>query len=112
MSKFILQKREGRGKFRMHEIGASSQRTSAKWELRELPGLILSQVRNKNPNFDSSPIWFFSNVHLPYDECLDLEILLEEIDPQSHAGVLAWHKLQGQHFATRGEALQALEMAT
>jgi len=111
MRKLTLQKREGRGKFRMHEISSSSRRVSAKWEVREMPGMILSQVRNTNPNRDSSPIWCFSNVHLPYDECLDLEILLEELEPQHHAGVLAWDKLQGQQFATRREALQALEMA-
>ena len=106
--KATLKKREARGKFRMNELNSRFQRTSAKWEIKELPGLILAQI--KNTSIASDKTWCFANVHLPYDECLDVEVLLEELEPRFHTGVIAWHQLQGQQFHTRQEALQALQV--
>jgi len=91
----------------MHEINAQSQRTSAEWEVVEMPGLFLAQGIATGTASDASPCWRFANLHLPYDECLDLEVLLEELEPCFHRGVLVWQQLQGQQFASREEALQA-----
>jgi len=105
--KLNLKKLRGRGQFRMDEIASACRRTSAKWEIQQLPGLILKQTETQNSS--TQLVWYFSNIHLPYDECSDLGVLLEDLEDHFHNGVLAWNRLQKQEFLTRQEALQALE---
>lgn len=116
-TKLHLEKRESRGKFRMSEIGTLSQRTSARWAIKELPGVTISQGRillwdRDHPDELIIPKgWSLFNVYIPYDECTEPEILLEDTEPKFHPGIKVWLQLQGQVFATRKELLEAIEAA-
>jgi len=87
------------------EDALSSIISSATWEVQEMPGLYLSQF--KNPR-GSGQVWGF--------DCPEADRITQSmawnpgfVKPTPSQVVAVWNQLYDQQFATRKEALQALD---
>ena len=78
--------------------GSTFTRWSANWEIMEYPGLFLSKGKGTDEHTAS---WRFT--------CLAAYLPKHRQTPELHQAILLFRKLDYQRFATRREALQALE---
>lgn len=95
---------------------------SAVWGIEEVPGLFLIRVGRRilpqSVAMELGPIpkyyWELYNPHLLSNNLgyrLDLSAHLKQTDPMLHQGIRVYFRLTDQHFPTRRETLQAVEVA-